>query len=568
MNTKRGNILFLIIIFIISFSLVIWVAKNSERISDNYTVSGGMVSQLLTHVNVVGEDIDEDVYFGSKSIYKYEIKPYEEIKLTFILPDLRIYSYPSILFFSNVKHIKVYLDDVLLYAQETNSHFNFDTHPIVIGLSKSDTKKNVTIRLINSSNKNSIITLHSLFLGDRHTLNLKYVVHDFYSTLFFASFLGLSVLILIFGLYFNNSYRRHIIFSLGLFLIFNSLFQIFYSDTIYFFFTYPLIFSILARLLFSFLPFVTLFYVKDNIVPSKEHKAINYFERVSFLFPFYFIIILIFDIFPNTYLVSELADSISLIFYGSYIICLLIYSAYITIRYTKTKYFELLFLSLFDVTMVIKVSTELIFQTLFDKVSIFLVLNLCLMIFITIRDSAKSTQDVLKDDYYKENFADPLTKLLNRFAFEYRIKDIESRGKDNYYIISIDIDYMKTYNDTLGHKAGDELLISFSKAVNNVISSHEALAFRIGGDEFIILLKQTKNIDIVSFINLLLENFKELNQFQLSSFSYGYYLYEAQKGMKIKDAIKKSDDNLLIYKANTHRQDKLREGFSNTEPKH
>ena len=105
MNTKRGNILFLIIIFIISFSLVIWVAKNSERISDNYTVSGGMVSQLLTHVNVVGEDIDEDVYFGSKSIYKYEIKPYEEIKLTFILPDLRIYSYPSILFFSNVKHI-------------------------------------------------------------------------------------------------------------------------------------------------------------------------------------------------------------------------------------------------------------------------------------------------------------------------------------------------------------------------------------------------------------------------------------------------------------------------------
>ena len=218
--------------------------------------------------------------------------------------------------------------------------------------------------------------------------------------------------------------------------------------------------------------------------------------------------------------------------------------------------------------MVIKVSTELIFQTLFDKVSIFLVLNLCLMIFITIRDSAKSTQDVLKDDYYKENFADPLTKLLNRFAFEYRIKDIESRGKDNYYIISIDIDYMKTYNDTLGHKAGDELLISFSKAVNNVISSHEALAFRIGGDEFIILLKQTKNIDIVSFINLLLENFKELNQFQLSSFSYGYYLYEAQKGMKIKDAIKKSDDNLLIYKANTHRQDKLREGFSNTEPKH
>ena len=382
MNTKRGNIFKLIFILILSFSLVLWVIKNSETISDNYNIAGGRVSQLLTHVNVIGADIDDYVYFGSKSIYQYIVDPNEEIKLTFILPDLSIYSYPSIIFFSNVKHIKVYLDDVLLYAQETNSHFNFDTHPILIGLSKSDAKKTITIRLINSSTKSSEIKLHSLLLGDRHTLNLKYVMHDFYSTLFFASLLGLSSLIFIFGLYFNNINRRHVIFSLALFLVGNSLFQIFYSDTIYFFFTYPLIFSILARLLFSFLPFVTLFYVKDNIVPSKEHKAINYFERVSFLFPIYFIIILIFDIFPNTYLVSELADSISLIFYGSYIICLLIYSAYITIRYTKTKYFELLFLSLFDVTMVIKVSTELIFQTLFDKVSIFLVLNLCLMIFI------------------------------------------------------------------------------------------------------------------------------------------------------------------------------------------
>ena len=568
MNTKRGNIFKLIIILILSFSLVLWVIKNSETISDNYNIAGGRVSQLLTHVNVIGADIDDYVYFGSKSIYQYIVDPNEEIKLTFILPDLSIYSYPSIIFFSNVKHIKVYLDDVLLYAQETDSHFNFDTHPILIGLSKSDAKKTITIRLINSSTKSSEIKLHSLLLGDRHTLNLKYVMHDFYSTLFFASLLGLSSLIFIFGLYFNNINRRHVIFSLALFLVGNSLFQIFYSDTLYFFFTYPLIFSILARLTLSFLPFITLFYIKDNIVYSKDHKAINYYERISFLFPIYNTLLVFIDIFINSHLFSELADTVFVSLFGLYIISLLIYSAYITCRYTKKKYLELIFLSLFEIEILIKVINEIIFQNQFENFSILLLINLCLIIFITISDCAKSTQDVLKDDFYKENFADPLTKLLNRYTFEYRIKDIETKGKDNYYIISIDIDYMKTYNDTLGHKAGDELLISFSKAVNNVISSHEALAFRIGGDEFIILLKQSKEIDINSFINLLSDSFKELNQFQVTSFSYGYYLYEAQKGMKIKDAIKKSDDNLLIYKANTHRIDKFREGSANTEPKH
>lgn len=567
MSTKRGSIVLLLIILIISFSLVLWVTKNSERISDNYTIAGGNVSQLLTHVNVIGDDIDEDVYFGSKSLYKYNINPHEEIKLTFSLPDLSSYSYPSIIFFSNVKHIKVYLDDVLLYAQETDSHFDFDTHPILIGLSKSDTHKTITIRLINSSTKSSVIKLHSLLLGDRHTLNLKYVMHDFYTTLFFAALLGLSILIFIFGLYFNNN-RRHVIFALGVFIVGNSLFLIFFSDTLYFFIYYPLIFSILFRLIFSFLPFITLFYIKDNIVNSKEHKEINYFEKISYFFPIYYILLIILDMFITTYLSTELADIVFLSLSGLYIISLLIYSSYITYRYTKKKYLELIFLSLFEISILIKIKNEIFLQHIFDNFSLFLIINLSLMIFITIRDCAKSTHDVLKDDLYKENFADPLTKLLNRYAFEYRIKDIETKGKDNYYIISIDIDYMKTYNDTLGHKAGDELLISFSKAVSNIISSHEALAFRIGGDEFIILLKQSKEILINSFINLLLDSFKELSQFQVSSFSYGYYLYEAQKGMKIKDAIKKSDDNLLINKANTHRQDKFREGVANTEPKH
>jgi diguanylate cyclase (GGDEF)-like protein len=78
---------------------------------------------------------------------------------------------------------------------------------------------------------------------------------------------------------------------------------------------------------------------------------------------------------------------------------------------------------------------------------------------------------------------DPLTGLANRRGFERRVANRPGRGP--FVILAIDLDDLKKVNDTLGHFAGDQLLISTGRAIKSVLRRGDVLA-RIGGDEFVI----------------------------------------------------------------------------------
>ena len=87
---------------------------------------------------------------------------------------------------------------------------------------------------------------------------------------------------------------------------------------------------------------------------------------------------------------------------------------------------------------------------------------------------------------------DPLTNLANRLLFAERVADALERDPDNASVIFIDINDFKTINDTLGHAAGDELLIAISRRLSDCVRPSDTLA-RLGGDEFAILLEHTSS---------------------------------------------------------------------------
>lgn len=90
---------------------------------------------------------------------------------------------------------------------------------------------------------------------------------------------------------------------------------------------------------------------------------------------------------------------------------------------------------------------------------------------------------------------DGLTGLLNRryFMSEYE-KERKRAVRDKFplSILMIDIDYFKQYNDTYGHLSGDDCLITVSIAIRESISRPGDCVARFGGEEFIILLANTK----------------------------------------------------------------------------
>ena len=85
---------------------------------------------------------------------------------------------------------------------------------------------------------------------------------------------------------------------------------------------------------------------------------------------------------------------------------------------------------------------------------------------------------------------DPMTGLGNRRAFDAMSAQIFqacSESHEDLCALMIDVDNFKPLNDTLGHAAGDELLKSIGELIRSSIREHDS-AYRIGGDEFVILL--------------------------------------------------------------------------------
>ncbi|MCK7614695.1 sensor domain-containing protein [Roseibium sediminicola] len=89
----------------------------------------------------------------------------------------------------------------------------------------------------------------------------------------------------------------------------------------------------------------------------------------------------------------------------------------------------------------------------------------------------------------KESKEDALTGLSNRRHFEVELKswvaDLQKGGSD-FAVFYVDLDRFKSVNDTLGHDAGDRLLISVANMLRRLTEATDLVA-RIGGDEFVIL---------------------------------------------------------------------------------
>ena len=84
---------------------------------------------------------------------------------------------------------------------------------------------------------------------------------------------------------------------------------------------------------------------------------------------------------------------------------------------------------------------------------------------------------------------DPLTRLLNRSAFETTVRESLERiawRSESLALFFVDLDHFKSVNDTLGHQRGDALLRMVAERLREVVRDVDAVG-RFGGDEFVIL---------------------------------------------------------------------------------
>jgi diguanylate cyclase (GGDEF)-like protein len=106
------------------------------------------------------------------------------------------------------------------------------------------------------------------------------------------------------------------------------------------------------------------------------------------------------------------------------------------------------------------------------------------------RGRAMKTVQERTDELQYQAFHDSLTGLPNRALLLDRLTQLlarTSRGLSNCAVIFLDLDDFKDINDTLGHEAGDELLIAVSSRLAGTLRSGDTVG-RLGGDEFLLLI--------------------------------------------------------------------------------
>jgi diguanylate cyclase (GGDEF)-like protein len=103
------------------------------------------------------------------------------------------------------------------------------------------------------------------------------------------------------------------------------------------------------------------------------------------------------------------------------------------------------------------------------------------------------TQNIDKEKKEKEELIlksneDELTGLFNRRAYEDDIAEHDdAMSGENFVFVSLDVNGLKTVNDTLGHTAGDELLVGAAECMKRCFDPY-GRTYRIGGDEFAAIL--------------------------------------------------------------------------------
>lgn len=108
---------------------------------------------------------------------------------------------------------------------------------------------------------------------------------------------------------------------------------------------------------------------------------------------------------------------------------------------------------------------------------------------------------------------DSLTNLPNRFLTLDRLSQLLIEAKRNHHhvaVLFLDLDDFKKINDSLGHEAGDKLLIEASHRLSSVVRSGDTVG-RLGGDEFIVLLGSLRHrVDSASVIENIISNFRNI----------------------------------------------------------
>lgn len=516
------------------------------------------MENLSDHWEVFYNDdkIGDADFFGLKDVLDFPVYAQDTITLRTILPDLGELTLPALFYRNRYCAFELYIDGALYQSYEMeayNNHTFIGRNNYLISLPQDYAGKTIDLKLypanihinrISDQGQRGQKSLHKanyyvfhhpsrFTLGNYQDLEQSFV-HKYYNELVCGSTLKfLGIVFLLISIFFSILVKPmpdHILTSI-LFILLGIAAHSYYGITFIFgdgthdtfmvnlaiYLSLPVALA-LARLLHK--PKHVTAYIVAEIVALLYSviRILLHMTNVLYLNELFFLtfipIAMIMGSIINGYVTEvktkKITDYKRMQYAGIFFSLILLIIAY--------AFTELRFQQIFPNTpLTERISIEL----LADGILFFEVANIITYLAI-ISDSLNQNSEY--DILTRVAFEDSLTKLPNRALIRKKLSELES-GSNNYCIISLDVNGLKRINDTYGHDSGDRLLSNFGKILDEVFH-RDGISGRIGGDEFIVLIKSTTVQRIHELFQTLDQKLQEFSDHDEDEWeyhaSYGY----------------------------------------------
>lgn len=159
----------------------------------------------------------------------------------------------------------------------------------------------------------------------------------------------------------------------------------------------------------------------------------------------------------------------------------------------------------------------------------------------------------------KEAHIDGLTGVGNKSAFmdrENSINEEIAAGEADFSVVVFDVNKLKIANDVFGHMVGDRLLLTIANHLADIFDSSNV--YRLGGDEYVVVIKEEEGVDSQEKINACIEGMKSLSiedypDFKVSC-AYGTSRFDKIKDHQLSDVLRRADKEMYKNKTETKKE--------------
>lgn len=535
-----GLFLICIVLFVVSIVSAVLGTNNSTLLGKSST----NVEKDWT-ANIQNETIN--VSFP----YKFEYKKNRQIELKKDLRSLLRSNYDTVCLITDFSSFEVFLGNNAIYCYNNTDYDGYNNiakrKVHIIKIPPYISNNELTIKLNMKENPTLTYGVNSVIIGDRLSIISSLIEKEIviFIIILLSITLGIFATLVGFVAKIKNIENLKVLVNIGGFGIITGLYALSETNTFQIITTNTLLINNITFIMLMLIPVPILLLVQKEGV-NKDNKLITGAETIAIVnFLVQFVLTTL-----------KIRDYRSMLSYthAVLIMCIILVLIMSLDNWRKRRKDEAFFI-ISIVPMVIGGIIDLIIyqfgfeivigMCFFAGVLIFGVLQIIDIISKYLKYYKLSVNSSL---YQKMAFTDGLTLIGNRAAFEEKVTNVDNEiaKLKSVWCISIDLNNLKVVNDTKGHKYGDQLIVGLSNILKAVFEN-AGYCYRIGGDEFTVIIYNMNKDKIVNLINNLYMKTSEYNEKSniKISFAIGYDQYNFKKDISFSETIVRAD--ALMY---------------------